>query len=103
MKIFKEKHLDSTQKLKILDIGSMDVNGSYKDIFSEKNWTYHGADMEKGKNVDILLDNPYFWDNLQSESYDVVISGQTFEHIEVFWITILQINRILKKMALLVS
>jgi len=53
--------------------------------------------MEKGKNVDILLENPYFWDNLQSESYDVVISGQTFEHIEFFWITILQINRILKK------
>lgn len=96
MKKFKEKYLDTSKKLKILDVGSADVNGSYKEIFDEEGWVYHGADMQPGKNVDILLENPYDWSNINSEEYDVVISGQAFEHIEFFWITSLEINRILK-------
>ena len=96
MEKFKENYLDPNKKLKILDIGSNDVNGSYQSIFSEPNWNYEGADIESGKNVDILLPNPYDWKAIKSNCYDVVISGQAFEHIEYFWITILQINRILK-------
>jgi len=96
MKQFKEKYLDSSKKLKILDLGSQDINGCYAHLFKEPNWIYQGADMSEGKNVNIKLSNPYDWENIESETYDVVISGQTFEHIEFFWITILQINRVLK-------
>jgi len=96
MEKFKENYLDPTKQLRILDIGSKDVNGTYAPLFKEHRWTYHGADMTAGVNVDIVLDNPYNWQKINSNSYDVVISGQTFEHIEFFWITMLQVNRILK-------
>jgi SAM-dependent methyltransferase len=83
--------------LEIIDIGSQDVNGSYKSLFGRNNWRYHGCDVVEGENVDIVLSSPYNWKNVSSDYYDVVISGQTFEHIEYFWITILEICRILKE------
>ncbi len=61
MKQFVDKYLDKDKKLKILDIGSQDVNGSYKELFENDNWTYIGADMCESKNVDFVLKNVYRW------------------------------------------
>lgn len=98
MQAFVDKHLNKfkEKKIKILDIGSTDVNGSYRNLFEKNNWEYYGADIVKGKNVDIILYDHYNWKKIKSDSYDVVISGQAFEHIEFFWVTILEIARVLK-------
>lgn len=80
----------------ILDIGSMNVNGCYRPLFNDPAWRYQGVDMEAGKNVDIVLNSPYDWTQISSKSIDVVISGQAFEHIQYFWITLLEIARVLK-------
>jgi len=96
MKRFRDTYLDPQKHLEILDVGSADVNGTYADLFDNPNWTYRGADMVEGKNVHVILADPYNWTNIESNSFDVVISGQTFEHIEYFWITTLQIARIMK-------
>ncbi|MEW9672171.1 methyltransferase domain-containing protein [Ammoniphilus sp. 3BR4] len=99
MKEFVKKYLSvyANKPLKILDIGSMDVNGTYKPLFNVSGWSYFGCDLEKGKNVDIVLAGMYDWKNIESESFDVVISGQCFEHVEYFWITMLEITRVLKE------
>lgn len=86
----------SEGKIKVLDIGSCDVNGSYRNIFSSDKYSYFGLDMVEGPNVDIVLPNPYCWSQLETDSFDVVISGQAFEHIEFFWVTMLEIARVLK-------
>lgn len=86
----------SSTELKILDIGSQDVNGSYKNIFNKPGWKYVGCDIAEGKNVDIVLKDIYNWSEIKSNHYDVIISGQAFEHIEFFWITMLEITRVLK-------
>lgn len=98
MKAFKARFLDpiGAQHLRILDIGSQDVNGSYQPVFAGTGWQYVGADMAAGPNVDVVLEKPYRWAKLEDESFDVVISGQAFEHIEYFWVTMLEIARILK-------
>ncbi|MHB9099400.1 MAG: methyltransferase domain-containing protein, partial [Syntrophales bacterium] len=57
---------------------------------------YCGIDMAAGKNVDIVLQDPYNWREVKSGSADVVISGQAFEHIECFWLSMLEIARVLK-------
>ena len=92
MMSFKNDYLSSFigKNLKILDFGSQDVNGTYKPVFEEPGWTYRGVDMVEGKNVDIILRNPYHWREIKSNSYDVFISGQVFEHIEYFWLTMLE-------------
>lgn len=84
-------------KVRVLDVGSYDVNGSYKTLFDGRRYEYTGLDMAAGPNVDVVLKNPYDWSGIQDDTYDVVISGQSFEHIEFFWITMTEMARVLKK------
>lgn len=87
--------------LKVLDVGSYDVNGSYRPLFNDSRFKYTGLDMAAGPNVDIALENPYDWSALETDSYDCVISGQAFEHIEFFWVTMAEMTRVLKPGGLL--
>ena len=82
--------------LTIVDLGSCDYNGSYRALFDLPPWRYLGVDLQPGPNVDLVLRDPYFWRELKSGSVDVLVSGQTFEHTEFFWETILEIARVLK-------
>lgn len=79
---------------RVLDVGSIDVNGTYKNLFDE-NVRYLGIDLEKGQNVDIVLKDPYFFP-LASNSIDLIVSGQAFEHIEFFWLTWMEMVRVAK-------
>ncbi len=96
MKQFVEIYLDKKKSLKILDVGSQDVNGSYKNLFNNKKWQYYGLDMVKAKNVDIVIKNIYDWKEIKNKTYDIVISGQALEHIEYPWLTMKEIKRVLK-------
>jgi len=98
MKSFRHRYLDGkvNDPLLIYDLGSQDVNGSYRLLFSEPAWQYIGLDMASGNNVDVVLRTPYVWREVKSRSVDVVISGQAFEHIQYFWITMLEVTRVLK-------
>ena len=94
MQSFVEKYLED-KKLTILDVGSFNVNGSYNRYFQNPKWKYTGADIVDGKNVDVVFKEPYNW-QFKDNSFDVVISGQTFEHIEYPWLTIKEIERVMK-------
>ena len=96
MKKFVEKYLDTKKNLKIIDIGSMDVNGTYKDLFNCENWEYIGLDLEEGRNVDLVADSLYSWGG-EDESFDVVISGQCLEHVKNTHLWIKEVARIVKK------
>ena len=98
MEWFKNTYLNVSDKLEILDIGSLDGKGdyNYSDIFDEKNWTYTGLDFQAGNNVDIVVTDIYNWFEVEDNAYDVIISGQFFEHLEFFWLTMSQIERVLK-------
>ncbi len=89
---------DRDKPLSIADIGSMDVDlvGSYRTLFDAPNWRYIGVDLAPGANVDMVLRDPYCWRELSGNSLDVVVSGQALEHIEFFWLTFLEIHRVLK-------
>lgn len=88
-------YLSDRKELQIVDIGSYDVNGSYRPFFSRPSWQYVGLDLAQGPNVDIVLTSPYRLP-IKSHSVDVIVSGQAFEHIEFFWLTWLEMVRILK-------
>ena len=100
MKRFVKRYLDPNKKLKILDVGSYDVNGSYKDLFNNPNWEYTGLDIEKGPNVDIVEKGLYNF-GLDKESYDVIISGNCLEHVQAPWLWIKEIEKIIKKKGLI--
>lgn len=97
MKDFVDKYLDPNRQLKILDVGSMNIGGgtTYRGLFaSNPNWIYAGGDLIQGDNVDIVFKEPYNWG--LSEQYDVIISGQTLEHVEDTHKWILEIKKYLK-------
>lgn len=98
MKWFKNTYLSTSSKLDILDVGSLDGKGNYNysDIFNEENWTYTGLDFQAGNNVDIVVTDIYNWFEIEDNTYDVIISGQLFEHLEFFWLTMSQIERVLR-------
>jgi SAM-dependent methyltransferase len=97
MKWFRETFIKDDSTNKVLDVGSYDVNGSYRQFFEGDLFEYTGLDMEPGPNVDLVPANAYNWNEIRSGSYDVVISGQAFEHIEFFWLTMSEMVRVLKK------
>jgi SAM-dependent methyltransferase len=90
-----DKYLHNKTGLNVVDLGSYDVNGSYKQFFSKPGWSYQGVDLVAGPNVDVVLQSPYRLP-LPSFSADVIVSGQAFEHIEFFWLTWLEFARVLK-------
>lgn len=98
MRRFRRFHLNNKENtpLRIIDLGSTDINGSYRDVLKNLKWSYIGVDLNPGENVDTVLSDPYAWKEFRTDSIDVVVSGQTFEHIPFFWITFLEIARILK-------
>jgi SAM-dependent methyltransferase len=89
--------LDPSLPLKIGDVGGMDVNGTYRPLFDRNPWTYSGLDTGPGPNVDLVLDGEYEWKNVQDEMFDVVISGQTLEHVRHPWLFVGSLFRIVKR------
>jgi SAM-dependent methyltransferase len=88
-------HLDRERAIEAIDIGAYDVNGSYRTLFDSPKWRYTGVDLEKGPGVDVVLTSPYRFP-FASRSVDVILSGQAFEHVEYFWMSWLEMVRVLK-------
>lgn len=97
MESFVNNYVVGGKGKRVLDIGSYNVNGSYRTLFDNIDIEYVGLDIEEGPNVDVVADKLYSWDILQDESFDYIISGQAFEHIEYPWLTMKEIYKKLKK------
>lgn len=95
MQWFIDNYLDKKPR-RVLDIGSCDANATYKNLFPQAGLEYVGLDMADGPNVNFVPPNPYIWHELSDNSFDVVINGQAFEHIEFFWLTMLEMARVLR-------
>ena len=98
MTAFCENYLAGRREepLVIVDLGSQDINGTYRPLFAQPPWRYIGADVTHGNNVDVVLHDAYDWKEIDAESVDVLVAGQTFEHTEFVWESMRQISRVLK-------
>jgi SAM-dependent methyltransferase len=88
----RQKFPDFFQGKKVLDIGSLDINGNNRYLF--KDCDYTGLDVADGKNVDVVSIAHEF--NGPDNSFDVIMSTEVFEH-DMFWKkSLLNITRMLK-------
>lgn len=95
--MFVEEYLPD-KELSILDLGSKAVGRetrTYRQFFSNSKWKYTGADTETGNNVDVVVESYKF--PFKDEAFDIIISGQTIEHVEYPWEWFKEMARVLKK------
>lgn len=100
MREFVDKYLPD-RELKILDLGSRVVAGqtqlgSYHQFCTNKKWHYTGVDVVAGENVDIVMTDGYKFPFADGE-FDVILSGQTIEHMEYPWVWFQELARVLKQ------
>lgn len=72
----KNKNNSFFSNKKVLEVGSLNINGSMRDFFEDCDYT--GIDIGKGKDVDIVCSGHEY--DAPDETYDVCASGECFEH-----------------------
>ncbi|MCU0836946.1 MAG: class I SAM-dependent methyltransferase, partial [Chromatiaceae bacterium] len=58
-RFFARSPLAERDRLRVLDIGGADVNGSYRTVFAGPRFDYRTADLSPGPGVDLVLTDPY--------------------------------------------
>ena len=96
---FFETYMAGAQGQSIVDIGAQDVNGSLRSVAPPGN-PYTGIDFAEGKGVDVILTDPYKFP-FETGTFDVAVCSNCLEHSEFFWLTFMEILRILKPSGLL--
>ena len=76
----------SKEKSRILDVGSLDINGSLKDVASYSE--YIGIDIKEGKNVDVVLNAHDISKRFNKESFDIVSCSSMLNSDPEFWVSI---------------
>ena len=79
----KDKFPDKFKNCRVLDIGSLDINGNNRYLF--ENYDYVGLDIGEGRNVDVVCRGHEYRDENQ---FDIVLSSECFEHDEFWSLTI---------------
>lgn len=82
----------------VLEIGSLNVNGSTRQYFS--GCRYLGIDVGPGPGVDLVASGSSFRGD--TDGYDVIISCECLEHDPGWQGTVLNAKRMLKKSGLLI-
>ena len=85
-------------RARVLEVGSLDINGSVRDFFTD--CAYMGADLEAGPGVDLVaqgqdLDFPTGW-------FDTTISAECFEHNPYWLATFVNMHRMTRRGGLVV-
>lgn len=83
---------------KVLEVGSLDINGSIRMLFN--NCLYTGVDIGPGPGVDLVAEGQNL--DFASGTYDTVISCECFEH-NPFWVpTFANMHRIARRRGLII-
>jgi len=88
---------DFFQDKKVLDVGSLNVNGTNRDHFSQ--CSYYGIDLGDGDGVDFVSRCHEFHPKkfgLEFGQFDTIISTECFEHDEYYAESLHNIYRLLR-------
>lgn len=81
IQLVKTKYPKYFSNRKVLEVGSLNINGTVRDFFNDCN--YLGIDVANGPGVDLVCQGQHY--SASDKSYDVVISCECFEH-NPYWI-----------------
>lgn len=84
--------------VKVLDVGSLDINGNIKHLFTHP-YYYIGLDLSDGPNVDVVCPGHLYESGFL---FDVVTSAECFEHDMYYARTLLNMFRLLRPGGLMI-
>lgn len=96
--------IDLGDDLTILDVGGRDIgyqDRSYRSAFSDKSKHYFTADIAQGKGVTHVMPGPYTLP-FQENYFDLVVSGQTLEHVYNPFRLVNEMKRVLKTKGIII-
>ena len=93
-----QKYPNAFSQAKVLEVGSLDINGSVRQFFTDCD--YLGIDVGEGKGVDLVCQGQEF--QAPAFSFNTAISCECFEH-NPYWIaTFENMHRVVEKGGLVV-
>jgi len=101
MRLSIERYLEQGRSYRVLDFGSGTSRAqtlTHRSLLQAYDCDYTGVDIRAGDNIDVVMPKPYRIP-LKSRSFDVVLSGQVFEHVPFYWASLLEIARVMKPRA----
>ena len=98
VKLCLQKYPNAFSQAKVLEVGSLDINGSVRQFFS--NCDYLGIDVGEGKGVDLVCQGQEFQG--KDNSFDTAISCECFEHNPYWEATFKNMHRVVKQGGLVV-
>lgn len=81
---------------RLLEVGSLNVNGSPRDVLQDHKGEYIGVDLTAGLGVDMILDVKNLTDVFGPRSFDAVISTGSLEHMDDWRVAVWQMCNVLK-------
>lgn len=90
-----EAQRESLMECRVLEMGSLNVNGTVRDLFADVAFGYLGIDGRLGPGVDYPC---FSWATpFADESFDVIVSTEMLEHDAKPGLTFKEANRLLPK------
>lgn len=98
------RECSSLQAPRVLEIGTKRSNAARStrhDVWIPHASEYVGVDYQSGLDVDLVVDAHELSASVEEESFDVIISCSTFEHLKYPWLAAHQIMKVLRPGGLL--
>lgn len=100
VRAYVKKHGTKVKPARVLEVGSMDVNGAVRDLFPDAD--YVGIDLDPGPGVDVVA-SAHELDQLLAtgalgtpEPFDLVLCLEMLEHDEAPWRTAEQLAKMVR-------
>lgn len=77
---------------KVLEVGSMDINGTARTVFQHRATGYFGCDIAPGRCVDFVIDGERVTEHFPEASFDTVICCEMLEHCVHPWLVVNQLR-----------
>jgi len=89
----KEKFPKYFENVSVIEMGSLDINGTVRDFYSNTK-DYIGVDLDEGPGVDLVPHTEEV--DLPDNSFDIAVSAECFEHNPYWLETFVNMHRIAK-------
>lgn len=88
--------------LSVLEIGPNAIPSTYRTMVADEAITWHTLDIRQDAELTYRSTSEYSFP-VESETYDIVLSGQVIEHVRKIWLWIRELARVCKTGGLVIT